>query len=279
MNTRLTQFPQVIKADGTREQFEPAKLENSLKRSNASSEVVDKVMEHTIKELTEDMTTAHIYKHAFFLLHKLEKPAARKYSLRRAVMELGPTGFPFEKYIAEILKERGFTTMTGQMVEGLCATHEVDVVAWNDAKLILVEAKFHNALGMKSDLKVALYVKARFDDLKEKTYFYGKRRPINEAWLVTNTKFTSAAIDYGMCAGLNMIGWNFPGKENLQTMIEDGNLHPITCLTSISKKEIANLVASGVVLCRQLKGAKDLATNAGLTPIQIKDVMEEIEQI
>lgn len=279
MITETKKFPDVIKADGSREQFDPAKLESSLKKSAASLAVVDEVMRHTLKELKEGMTTAQIYKHAFFILHKLERPAAKRYSLRRAVMELGPTGFPFEKYIAEIFKERGYTALTGQIIQGACATHEVDVVAWNDDKLILVEAKFHNELGMKSDLKVALYVKARFDDLAEKTYFYGKRRKVDEAWLVTNTKFTSAAVEYGMCKGLTMIGWNFPDKNNLQTMIEDGNLHPITCLTSISKKETADLISLGIVLCRQLRGKTELAKRAGLTPIQIRDVMEEIEQI
>lgn len=279
MITKNQKFPNVIKADGTREQFDPAKLESSLRRSNASASVVEQVMDHTLKELGEGMTTAQIYKHAFFTLHKLEKPAARRYSLRKAVMDLGPTGFPFEKYIAEVFKERGYTTLTGQIIEGACASHEVDVVAWNDSKLIMVEAKFHNELGMKSDLKVALYVKARFDDIAEKTYFYGKRRSVDEAWLVTNTKFTSAAIEYGMCKGLTMVGWNFPEKNNLQTMIEDGSLHPITCLTSISKKEIVNLVSLGIVLCRQMKGRNELAKSAGLTQLQINDVMEEIEQM
>lgn len=279
MSAKTEKFPDVIKADGTKEPFDPAKLESSLKRSNALPEVVAEVLEHTVNELKEDMTTAQIYKHAFFILHKLAKPAAKRYSLRRAVMELGPTGFPFEKYIAEIFKERGFETLTDQLIKGACATHEVDVVAWNDSKLVMVEAKFHNELGMKSDLKVALYVKARFDDLQEETYFYGKRRKVDEAWLITNTKFTSAAIEYGMCKGLMMIGWNFPDKGNLQDMIEDGDLHPITCLASISKKEIMNLVSNGIVLCKQLKGKHELAKKSGLSDLQIKDVMEEIEQM
>lgn len=268
--------PIVIKADGSREQFNETKLRSSLTRSGASPTSVEDVMKHTLKELEENMTTAQIYKHAFFLLHKLEKPAAKRYSLRRAVMELGPTGFPFEKYVAEIFKDRGYSTLTDQIVEGGCVSHEVDLVAWNDTKLIMAEAKFHNELGTKSDLKVALYVKARFDDLREKTFFYGKRRLVDEAWLVTNTKFTTMAISYGECKGLTMVGWNYPLKGNLQDMIEDGDLHPITCLTSVSKREIVDLVSRGVVLCKQLRGGEDLLRSAGLSPMQIKDVLEEI---
>ena len=272
-------FPTVIKADGSREQFNPTKLENSLARSHASPGVIAEVLKHVLVEIEENMTTAQIYKHAYFLLHKTERPAAKRYSLRRAVMELGPTGFPFEKYIAEIFKERGFETLTDQIVKGGCVEHEVDVVAWNDSKLIMAEAKFHNGLGVKSDLKVALYVKARFDDLQEKTFLYGKQRLVDEAWLITNTKFTSMAIQYGMCKGLTMIGWNFPGKGNLQDMIEDGELHPITCLTSISKKEMGDLVSRGVVLCTQLRGNADIMREIGFSPIQVKDVLEEVNQL
>ena len=42
---------------------------------------------------------------------------------------------------------------------GHCVEHEVDVMAWNENKLIIAEAKFHNAIGLKSDLKVALMLK------------------------------------------------------------------------------------------------------------------------
>lgn len=272
-------FPNLIKADGTKEAFDPSKLENSLRRSGASSDVIAKVIEHAKGELSENMTTAQLYKHAFFYLHKLEKSASKRYSLRRAVMELGPTGFPFEKYLAEIFKEKGFTALTGQIVEGGCVHHEVDIVAWNDAKLIMAEAKFHNELGMKTDLKVALYVKARFDDLLEKTYLYGKRRKLDEAWLITNTKFTTAAVEYGMCKGLIMIGWNFPEVGNLQSMIEDGDLHPVTCLTSISKSEIARLVEQGVILCKHIKENPTIAKNTGLSEDQVNAVLDEIAEL
>ena len=132
------------------------------------------------RELVDGITTKEIYHKAFELLHKEEKPIALKYSLKRAIMELGPSGFPFEKFVAEIFKFKGYTAETGKLVKGFCVEHEVDVVAWNKDKLIMCEAKFHNDPGMKSDLKVALYVKARFDDLRKMTYKYGKERKLDE---------------------------------------------------------------------------------------------------
>lgn len=213
---------EIIKANGAREAFEPAKLRASLMRAGADEDGIAAVMSHLTNELKDGMTTRDIYQHAFKILEDWKKPVAQKYSLRRALMEIGPTGFPFEQLVAEILKGKGFETLTDQTVLGGCVPHEVDVVAWNDKKLIMVEAKFHNELGTKSDLKVALYVKARIDDLKGNTFNYGgKDRKLDEGWLITNTKFSSTAIHYGVCQNLTMIGWNYPEKGNLEDLIEE----------------------------------------------------------
>jgi hypothetical protein len=244
----------VVKANGKREAFEPEKLRASLLRSDASSKSADEVLEHIKPELYNGITTEEIYRHAFDILKNIEKPVARKYSLRRAVMELGPTGFPFEDFVAEILKAQGYRTLTRQTVLGGCVPHEVDVVAWNERKLIMIEAKFHNELGTKSDLKVALYVKARFDDLKENVFNYGGiDRKITDAWLVTNTKFSTTAIHYAECKNLTLIGWNYPEKGNLEDMIEGEGLHPITCLTSLSAEEKRLLASAGAVLCSNIR--------------------------
>jgi hypothetical protein len=170
----------VVKADGTKELFDVEKLERSLKKAGASTRSVQDILEHIKSHLTNEISTHDLYKHAFELLHKEEKPIALKYSLKRAIMELGPSGFPFEDFVAEIFRQKGYTAETGKIVRGFCVEHEVDVVAWNDEKLIMVEAKFHNELGVKSDLKIALYVKARFDDLRKMTFRYGKERQLDE---------------------------------------------------------------------------------------------------
>lgn len=270
----------IIKANGQSEEFDPDKLKRSLSRSTATPDVIAKIIDHVRKEITDGTSTAQIYKHAFFLLHKTQMSAARRYALRRAVMNLGPSGFPFEKYVAEILKSQGYTTETDQVVQGGCVKHEIDVVAWNEGKLIMVEAKFHNDQSLKTDLKVALYVKARFDDLSDATYFYGnKRRTVSESWLVTNTKFTTTAIEYGLCKGLVMIGWNYPGKTNLQSLIEDGDLMPLTSLTEINQAELKLLFEQGVVLCKQARGNVSLLVDAGLHRERAQKIVDEIAML
>ncbi len=271
----------VVKSDGTKELFDVDKLERSLKKAGASTKTVSEIIDKTKSSISEEITTQDIYKKAFDLLHKEEKPIALKYSLKRAIMDLGPSGFPFEDFIAEVLRKKGFEAETGKIVRGFCVEHEVDVVAWNENKLIMVEAKFHNELGIKSDLKIALYVKARFDDLKKVSYRYGnKERHLDEGWLVTNTKFTSTAIEYGSCqGGMRMIGWNYPPVGNLHDMILESKLHPVTCLSTLTGREKKELLDKGFVLCKTISENKDILISIGLENSKITKVLEEIESL
>ena len=272
----------IVKSDGTREAFDIKKLEYSLKRAGANSTTVQGIVSTITDGLTDGMSTHDIYTRAFELLHTDVHPVALKYSLKRAIMELGPSGFPFEDYVAEIFKYKGFETLTGQTVKGQYVEHEIDVVAWNDDKLIMVEAKFHNQLGVKSDLKIVLYVKERFDDLSTQTFNYGgKERKLDEGWLVTNTKFTSTAIEYGSHQGnrLVMIGWNYPVHGSLHDMILDAKLHPLTCLTNLGGREKKALLDQGIVLCKTLKENPDLLTGIGMNTEEVASVITEIENL
>lgn len=270
----------VLKANGVREAFEPEKLKASIMRSGASAEEAEQVLEHLLPELYNDISTGEIYRHAFEILRSLERPVARRYSLRRAVMDLGPSGFPFEDFIAQILEAKGFKCLTRQTVLGGCVPHEVDVVAWNSTKLIMCEAKFHNELGIKSDIKVALYIKARFDDIKENVFNYGgENRPITDAWLITNTKFSSTAIHYGVCKNLTMIGWNYPEKGNLQDMIEESGLHPVTCLSTLSAGEKKLLLDRKIVFCSSIKSDPSLLKEVLGSNFESTSVISEINEL
>ena len=203
-----------------------------------------------------------------------------RYSMKRAVSDLGPNGFPFEKFVAEIFKAQGYEALTGQVVYGKCVEHEMDVVAWKGDELVMVEAKFHNEPGLKSDLKVALYVKARFDDLKTETFeFGGKKRKLTSWHLFTNTKFTDHAIRYAKCQGLGLVGWNYPEKGNLEELIADANLHPLTALTTLSQVEKHALLGAGLILCKDVKARADVLTTLGIDAKKIPAVMEEIESV
>ncbi len=265
----------VVKADGTKEPFNEKKLAISLKRSGASIKSADEVLNKIKSELKSGMTTSDIYGRAFDVLRGLEKKAVVRYSLKRALADLGPSGFPFEKFVAEIYKSRGLNTEIDKMVKGHCVEHEIDIVAWNDQKLIMAEAKFHNEANLKSDLKVALYVKARYDDLKEAEFDFGKKRKLDEGWLITNTKFTDKAIQYAECAGVNILGWNYPWNGNLHDMILETGLHPITCLDSLSGLEKRTLLEKGVVLCKSVRSQADIFKELGISGERMEKIIEE----
>lgn len=270
----------IEKASGEREYFDPDKLENSLLRSGADSEIVNKVLEEVSGKLTEGMTTRHIYKYAFSLLNKKDKPVAANYSTRRAVMELGPSGFPFENLIASMYMALGYKTHVGRRIRGKCTEHEVDVLAYNEDEVILIEAKFHNQLGMRTDTKVALYVRARYEDLSDtEIVLEGKKRKMTSGYLFTNTKFTKGAIDYAACAGVNLVGWNYPSSGNLNDLIEKTNIHPVTTLTSISRAQKLLLLEQGVVLLKNIRENNNLLDPLGLSKEKREKVLYEINQI
>lgn len=282
----------IIKATGEREIFDPEKLRLSLKKAKATEDSIEKIISQINKEIEDGSTTKDIYIRAFDLL-KVEgqTKVVAKYSLRNAIMDLGPSGFPFEKFVAEIFRTKGFETTTDFTAKGECAQHEIDIAAWNKDKLVFVEAKFHNEFGIKSDLKVALYVRARWDDLKEKVFDLQEiaqtagliepkeNRKMTEGWLITNTKFSEAAIKYAKCCQMNLVGWNYPTEGNLQDLIEESGLHPITCLTSISHADEKILMEAGIVLCKQAKENADLVKQLGFKEEKMKKMMAEIDLI
>lgn len=270
----------ITKADGKKELFEETKLIDSLRNAGGNEIIIEQILEQLNKEIYDGMPTSEIYSKAFNLLRSHSMPMAVKYSLRRALSELGPDGFPFEKYVAKIFQTWGYDTLTDQTVLGVCVPHEVDVVAWNKEKLIMVEAKFHNELDLKSDLKVALYIKARFDDLKGNLFNYGGvQRKLDEGWLVTNTKFTEQAIRYGECNKLKMLGWNYPVSGNLQDIIEELRLHPFTCLASLSNVHKKALLQKGVVLCMDIYENQKVLSEIGMPVETANLVIDEIKAV
>jgi hypothetical protein len=269
----------VIKANGDKELFDYKKLESSLRKIDASDDAISSVISEVSAEAKRRniITTQEIYKLAFSILKKKQKPIAVRYSLKKAVAMLGPTGFPFEKFVAEIFKANGYETITDQIIEGKCVPHEVDVVAWKGDELIMTEAKFHTDFNLKSDLKIVLYVKARYDDILGKEYnFGGKKRKLTEGWIVTNTKFSTTAIQYGECQpGLNFVGWNYPYNNNLHDMIEKHELIPLTALTSISTTEKNTFLSRGIILSKDL--LKDnLLKEFNFDEREIKNIQEEV---
>ena len=248
----------VLKRTGTVVEFDGKILEHSLRRAGAAHELARKIAADIERTVTDGETTDEIYRRAFSMLSENSKNIAMRYSLKKALFGFGPTGFPFEKFIAELFRRKGYAAATNVHLQGSCIGHEVDVLT-TDPERIAMEVKFHNDMRTRSDVKSVLYVKARFDDLTGRTHRkLFPRGAVDRCILVTNTKFTGSAITYANCAGVSLLGWGYPYRENLQTYIRQTDAHPVTCLPSVTAATGKNLFSKGIVTCRGLLERKSV---------------------
>lgn len=265
----------VRKADGTREPYDERKLRRSLKKAGATKKELEEITRAIEKTLYDDIKTEVIYREAFELLRESPGTKASRYSLRRALFSLGPTGFPFEDFLARLLATEGYKARTRIELRGKCVSHEVDVVAYKKGHCALVEAKFHVRPGAKSDIQDVMYSYARFLDLQYKKVDQSDTCGIKEGIIATNTKFTKTAITYANCVGLSLLSWGYPKDNSLQERIERAGIYPVTALTSLSRKQKQLLITKGVVLCGELVDNTDLLLSIGCPRVKIDKILEE----
>ena len=270
----------VTKADGEKVPFDAGKIRRSLRRVKVKPSMIEQIIDEVELEIYEAIPTSKLYRFVFNKLKKLQRGIAGRYHLKRAIMDLGPTGFPFEGLIAGLWSTEGFATKTGQIVKGFCVDHEVDVIAEKADLHYLTECKFHSFQGKPCDVKHALYVYGRFLDIEKRLRSKATHSDrIHKMWLVTNTRLTTDALAYGTCAGLGLLSWDFPAGNALRERVDRSGLHPITCLTSLSGKEKRQLLAKLIVLCRDLCAKPQLLIEIGMEESKITKVLEEADAI
>lgn len=270
----------ITKASGEAAPFSVDKLRRSLERAGADEAQVKRIVEEISSRLYEGISTKKIYRIAFNLLKESSRHLAAKYHLKRAIMELGPSGYPFEKYIGEILRWQGYRITVGEIVEGQCVSHEIDVIAEVDHQHFMIECKYHNQPGIFCDVKIPLYIQARFKDVEAQWLkLPGHGTKFHQGWVVTNTRFSTDAIQYGNCARLKLLGWDYPVKGGLKDLIDTLGLYPITCLTTLSKIEKQHLLDRKIVLCKEICDNPQYLIPAGVSPSRVKSVLEEGQQL
>jgi len=268
------------KASGAQEPFSQKKLESSLQRAGASEEAVNEVVKKIIPLLYDGISTRKIYKKAFKLLTAQKRGVAARYSLKKAIMELGPTGFPFEQFIGHLLQHSGLNTQVGQILKGKCVSHEVDVLATGDKKQYFIECKYYNSQGKNANVKVPMYIRSRFEDLVAIRKNLPEYKDFTfHGWIVTNTRFTSDALAFGKCAGLHLVSWDLPVGQSLKAMIESEGLFPLTVLTGLSKEEKRILLEKDIVLCRQIYNQQEILDKIVLNQDKKQQIINEIKDL
>lgn len=293
----------VQKSTGETEIFSQEKLKESLTRSGAESSVIEAIvseilvwMEEETKRLSGNSESVRwgqdrldtvfaipsrkIYTMAFSLLRKRTKGNAARYKLKSAMMEMGPTGHPFEYFAGEIYRALGYDVEVAKTLDGHCVTHEVDVIATKDRHQRFIECKYYQSTGKNANVQVPLYIRSRVDDIIKIRSTRAEYDGFTfSGGVVTNTRFTVDAERYGECSGLHLLSWDYPKGAGLREIIDRERIYPVTSLTNLSKLDKLKLMEQGVVACTQILREPSLLDSLNLNNNKLQKVIEEIRDI
>ena len=251
----------VINARGEQEPFSLVKVERSARRVGASLRLAREIAKEVERKAYNGIPTFEVFKEVKSLLNQAQPIFSLKFSLKQAMKELGPDGFGFEKYIAALLREDGYSVKLNQFVSGKCLSgYEIDFIASKGDTLEIGECKYHSQHGVAVDQEVALANHARFLDIAQGKFSLNKTNQGKKitSLLVTNTRFSTRAIKYSECSGVGLWGWKYPKNNGLEVFIDQNKLYPITILPSFHKQwtqifNNRNIILTGDILKANLQ--------------------------
>jgi len=219
----------VIKLNGDKEQFSVKKIINSAKRAGATDYLAKKIARKIEKEVYQNIKTSEIFDNIRNELKKEDVYVALRFSLKEAMKKLGPAGFCFEDFVRNVLSNYQMKVDINKIINGACSSYELDFLAEKENLTYLGECKYRNDSKDRIDINVCLKSYAILGDIKETNRFKDKKLNF---LIVTNSKFTTEAIKYANCKKMELLGWNYPKDEGLESLIESKKLYPITILPS-----------------------------------------------
>jgi len=271
----------VNKRQGGSEAFDPDKLCSSLMKSGAPEELAHRVCAMVEEKLTPQVTSQKIWRTALKYLVKEDLHISARYSLRRAMANLGPDGYLFEKFAAAVLSQQGYKTETNKNIKGASGlSHEIDVLATKAGQRIYIEAKYKNQYGLKTHVDEVMYSWARFDDILEANKKLAKYKDKKfEVWMVTNTEFTSSSKIYAKYkkSEMKLLGWDYPAGNSLEDMIAETRAYPISILPSLSKSDRKAFIHEGAVLIQDilLYSAEEMVKHFAIDPKRAERYLKE----
>ena len=270
----------VTKFNGELVDYNPKALKISLTKSGATNEEVEEVFELMSPQIYEGITTQDLFSLAFDNLKKYRSSYAARYSLKKALRDLGPEGYYFEKYIKRLMETLGFNAINGETVQGNAVTHEIDVIAQKDDRLYFCECKFRNDIDAKISVTTPMYFMSRMIDLRENefNYFNTKLKP-TKGFLVTNAYLTSDSIDWASYYNIGMISWNYPEKMSLKYLIDNLAIYPITCLTTLTKEQHKVLLQANCLLVKDIIAKEDYIKSLNLPNDLLEELVMEAKEL
>ncbi len=252
------------------EEFNSRKLKKSILSAGLTQKDANNIIGEVLKNSKDYFSTNAIHKATYKEILKYSSLFAANYNIKRSIYNLGPTGYPFEILCAELLKAKGYKTKVSVIKRGEFVKHEVDVVALREDQNLYCECKFHNQKFYKNDIKIPLYVYARFLDIK-------KANPSDEFEfvLISNTHFSDDAIKYSKGVGMHLYSLNYPKKDTFCDIIKKYKVYPITVLKSLKMKDKKELLAKGIVVIKQV--SKSPLESLGLSSLKQDKIFQEIK--
>ncbi|MBU0546565.1 MAG: hypothetical protein ABH876_00445 [Patescibacteria group bacterium] len=243
----------VVNLQGQKEPFSFHKVYRSARRVGASRILAEQIAQSVAKDVYSGIKTIDIFKIVKRELFKKEPQVGLKFDLKNSLKRLGPSGFPFEKYVGAILKKRGFHVQLNQYIPGHCCSYEIDFIAKKEDVLYIGECKYRNNPGDRIHLDIALANHARFLDIQNGNFFKKLNKKIKiKSIIITNTKLTSQAIKYSKCVGVDCLGWNYPKNHGLENIIDSQKLYPITILPSLKNYMVEIFNEKNIILVEDL---------------------------
>lgn len=272
---------QVRKFSGDLVPFEADKLLKSLLKSGASPREAQFIFDQVIKSVDEGTSTKLIYKIAHRELKKMSGAHATRYNIKQGLLALGPTGYVFEQFIARLFAQMGFKVQTNIIVKGACVSHEIDVFLEKDAHQGFIECKFSNRDNAKVDVKVPLYVKARWDDVRQCTLADNNtvKMAYSSCWLVSNQRFSADAKNYAACIGMQWLGWDKDAANSLAFYVDKFKTYPITSLTTLTQAEKMKAIEARIICVQDVVSNWVIFDKMKLSKSRLRKLEDEIHAL
>lgn len=271
----------VTKLSGEVVEFNEESLRKSLYNSGAHPEDADRIFDRIYPNIYNLIPTKELYKMAFDELKNIKSSFAARYKLKRALKDLGPEGFYFEKWVAKVFQAQGFDAVTGQTLIGSCGiSHEIDVVANYKENTLLCECKFRNDIEAKISVTTPMYFKSRFEDLKRLTFeYFGKTIQPTQGFLITNAYFTSDSIEFAEYYGIHLLSWDYPKGKSIKSLINQMGLYPITTMTTLTPEEEQIMLSKNCILVKEIVHNPMLLDHFKFDEKRKKIILEEAREL
>jgi hypothetical protein len=270
----------VTKAEGTKQLFDKEKIVRTCLQMGATRAAAESIAKEIEAMVYDGIETKEILQMIFRKIGEHRPSTKHQIDLRTALGLLNPKP-DFELFVQTLLREHGYTVTPNQIIRGRCVEHEVDAIARKDGETFIVEVKHHFSYHTPTSLDVGRISRAVFEDVTEGFELGLNKLKVDRSLIVCNTKLSEHAKRYAECRGIYHIGWSSPPNYDLQTMIEEKQLYPITYLRRLNRVNRKKLMSNGIILLKQLteKNSRELRRQTEIPKKELESMIKKARAV